>query len=461
MRARDRRARSAGAAGWTPKAAPAEGQPGGRAPGGGPKGVRQGRWKRGVAPLLALGVAAFAAGGGWGLAAAERRGAVVDWAGRSFDVYPEQRIPLLFKHQRHLELGVHCVLCHGSVQTSESALDRNIPGHSTCGICHLMQLPNASEIYPKAACTTCHGAVVEGRPEDLGPPPEFAPLDAGKHPISLEIPPARLNFSHKLHIDRGTPCLDCHPGVDQATLATRDHLPDMRLCLGCHDGTTAPSDCTVCHLQGAGGRVRTDLGGAALLAPTGRFRPDDHGDPRWLEMLHRSAARFDAESCNACHAPQACLDCHDGTVEPRGLHPADWVMTHGLQALHGAPDCRACHDAQSFCQDCHAAAAVLPGAFPGVQADPPGGLRFHPEGWGGTVGEIPGPEHHSHPARRSLEACQGCHVDDDCRSCHAIVSPHPESWKEPPAGWRFGQGEGTVCLRCHAPQDERLDAVGR
>ena len=61
-----------------------------------------------------------------------------DSESRSEQVYPPQQLPLNFSHRRHLEQGAQCQLCHASTSTSTSATDDNLPGHTTCGICHQM-----------------------------------------------------------------------------------------------------------------------------------------------------------------------------------------------------------------------------------------------------------------------------------------------------------------------------------
>jgi c(7)-type cytochrome triheme protein len=382
-------------------------------------------------------------------------------APRSLQIIPEQQIPLTFSHTLHRTSGVACVVCHGSVQQSVQAADDNLPDHTICGLCHRMEQPAAAEMYPKAACSTCHEGFTDGTHEHVGPAPTFAPVAGAPRPAPVVIEAARLHFSHQLHLNGGIECTTCHEGIENATKATRAHLPGMDTCLTCHNGREAPDACTTCHLQGDGGRVRTDLGEAwDLLKPSGRFRPDDHFQDQWIRH-HEAAARVDEESCNSCHKPQECLDCHDGVAKVRELHPADWVMTHGLEAMRTDLNCRSCHDAGTFCRDCHTRAGVKPGSFPGRTSDPPGNLQFHPEGWGGLAGEIPGAEHHSHQARRSLQSCESCHAQDDCLECHVFVNPHPRGWSEAPDNFRFGQGDGEVCMTCHQPGDPDVSRVGR
>jgi len=375
---------------------------------------------------------------------------------RSHNIYPEQQIPVRFPHQRHLENGLVCEVCHSMVLGSTQASDRNLPGHQLCGACHRAEQPEAEMMFPKSGCQDCHPGWTEGSHTQIGP--DLLPLPDGPKPPALVMPPARLTFSHKLHLDQGAVCLDCHPGIPTAEEGTVEHLPTMYDCLACHDGRRAPDECATCHLQDMGtGRLLTDLFGTDPLAPIGLYRPDDHSDPEWIRR-HEFAARADQDQCSACHAPSVCLACHDGVQKDQRLHPGDWQMTHGLEAQRRTLECRACHDAESFCSDCHQRTAVRRGDFPGVTGDPAGTLAFHPEGWEGVLGEIAGPEHHSHVARRSLETCATCHTEDSCVECHSFVNPHGDRYSDP-KDWGYGQGSGMVCSRCHQPGDPNLAGI--
>lgn len=371
---------------------------------------------------------------------------------RSKVIYPEQQIPLRMVHGAHLASGLTCEVCHGTVLASESVADDNLPEHTLCAACHRAELPNGGEMFPKSGCPDCHEGWTEGSHEHIGP--TLAPLPDAPKPPPVVIPPAKLTFSHKLHIEQGAVCLDCHIGIDEAERGTVQHLPSMYTCLSCHDGRKAPDECSTCHLQDlVTGAVGTNVDGETL-APAGRFRPDDHTDPMWLHR-HEFGARMDPDQCSSCHAQKECLDCHDGVQKIQRIHPGDWHMTHGLQAARRDIECKSCHDSENFCGDCHSRVGVAMGAFPGERGDPPGDARFHPPGWKGVLGEIPSAEHHSFQARRSLETCSTCHQPDQCVECHAFINPHPDSYADP-GNWRFGAGEGEVCGTCHLPDDERL-----
>jgi len=376
-------------------------------------------------------------------------------APRSASVYPAQEIPLRMVHQRHLANGLTCEVCHSSVLESTQTSDRNLPPHTLCAACHRAELPNAHEMFPKSGCADCHEGWTEGKPEHIGP--DLAPLPDAPKPPPVVLPPALLTFSHAGHLAAGAVCLDCHIGIDQAERGTVQHLPTMYTCLTCHDGRKAPDECTTCHLQDpATGRQATALGGDPM-APIGRFRPDDHTDPEWIHR-HEYAARADQDQCSSCHEQRQCLECHDGVQKLQRIHPGDWQMTHGLQALRRDLECKACHDSETFCKDCHETAATSMGAFPGERGNPIGSARFHPPGWKGELGEVANAEHHSFQARRSLETCSTCHQPDQCVECHSFVNPHGNGYADP-GSWRFGQGDGAVCSTCHQPGDEALNGL--
>ncbi|HEX7704701.1 MAG TPA: cytochrome c3 family protein, partial [Kofleriaceae bacterium] len=51
-------------------------------------------------------------------------------------VYPLQRLPLIFSHQKHLARGTACTACHPNATSSQSAVDNLIPTETQCRACH-------------------------------------------------------------------------------------------------------------------------------------------------------------------------------------------------------------------------------------------------------------------------------------------------------------------------------------
>ncbi len=392
-------------------------------------------------------------------------------ARRSPAIYPPQRIPLRFFHGVHLETGsLTCLDCH-RVAKSYRASDRHIPGHETCEKCHLVEHPapaapeaeseassdaveamydfygappdeeEAAAAEPENDCSLCHPAWTEGHDEEIEP---------------ILLPAAHLNFPHKTHLDEGIGCATCHGVLDDADLATRQNLPKMAVCLTCHNAVVGEQGgCTTCHLTQRDGRLQQRF-------PTGVLQPGpsplgiDH-HPGWIRS-HARAGRMAQATCNTCHTPQWCVDCHDGTFKPFSIHPADFVNTHQVAARQGAMQCMGCHWEQSFCVTCHERLGVGSQAPVGRVAGDPGSgptfrlppretnLHFHPPGW---KDDVVGPNHHAHQARRNITACVSCHREESCAVCHSTGikarNPHLPGFA---CATMFAKNPRS-CVKCH------------
>ncbi len=368
--------------------------------------------------------------------------------GPSRVVYPAQRLPLRFSHALHLRLeAVTCVTCHDRAPTSRSAIDLLTPGEAACRACHAIDrmrpegtgAPAASgaPAAPATACVACHPGHVPGQAV-----------------ARVVVPPPNLKFSHAAHAT--TACQTCHGDLaaDDVGLATRDQLPRMASCLGCHDGVQAASACTTCHLSTQGGRVRTELPDGRLV-PTGGVTGAVHD----LEFRtrHDRIARAEARTCATCHEERFCADCHAGVVKPMDFHPGGYVTLHAIEARRGVPDCTVCHNTQRFCVGCHERAGVGVRAERGFDRTGVVG-RFHPPGWA-----APGPrglDHHATEAQRNLRSCAGCHREDFCAECHTAeparlgVSPHGPGWRGSGRCRALASKNQRMCLRGHT------DAMG-
>jgi len=342
-------------------------------------------------------------------------------------VYPRQTLPLSFSHLEHARRGLDCVPCHADVLESTRAADRLLPGEAACTGCHAIDR-NA----PDGKCAVCH-------PGWNG---------AGEPPRAV-IPTPNLKFSHKVHASRNIACAACHGDLvgEGVGLATREQLPRMATCLGCHDGKRAQSACTACHISTPKGLVQTDL-------REGKLVPADH-DLRFRRD-HAAAARNDARTCASCHEQRWCLDCHDGVVKPFDLHGNDYIRLHTIDARRNVPDCKGCHRLQTFCTGCHARSGVSDDPRTGEFKRSGDADRFHPQGWTGTD-----PRHaadHSYQAQRNLRACASCHREDFCVGCHRTVSPHPPGFAGTARCRALASRTSRTCLRCHARlEDARCD----
>jgi hypothetical protein len=400
-------------------------------------------------------------------------GASEDDGGPSPIVFPEQQLPLRFNHKKHVkELGASCTTCHDLARTSTQAADSLLPAGTRCDGCHGTNHRNpvavtTDESRPLGQCGFCHAGYDPKRPNLVA---------------RVVIPKPNLRFNHQKHVTgAGMACARCHGHVEELTLATRDQLPRMKACIGCHvlgssdvgwasavASTSAAThkasgECRTCHLTDRSGVLTTTFASGKLLPPPWL---NDAGHGADFIQRHKSIAGDDSRFCANCHQEKFCVACHDGNVRPRSIHPNDFLSQHAIAARQNSPRCTSCHQQQSFCLTCHQRAGV---AMSGPIADQANRGRFHPPKSVWTDGPR-GAQHHAWEAERNLNACVSCHQERDCAMCHATRG----------AGGRgpspFGTGQGTnphplgfagrcqqalrqnprPCFVCHAPSDQDL-----
>ncbi len=364
-------------------------------------------------------------------------------------IFPIQALPITFSHAKHLGRApdLQCVDCHDKAEDSTSAVDRLTPGEDACTMCHPIDRAQPEQVIagkPPVACKACHPGFVAGQPV-----------------ARIVIPTPNLKFDHQKHKDVG--CKTCHGDLaaEGVGLATRDQLPRMRLCLGCHDDRRGASACTTCHLSNVEGRVRITLPDGPLQ-PSGRLEGDAHDLD--FRMHHAAAAQTSGAYCDNCHAERFCTDCHMGVAKPMDFHGGDYVLIHAVEARRGVPDCTACHREQSFCVACHERSGV------GDRLDTPGlgefrstsgdrAEHFHPSGWASSTGR--GANHHAREFQRNPQQCASCHREDFCLTCHSAepaasvhFNPHPASWKGSAQCAALAKRAGRMCLRCHITPEQ-------
>ena len=116
-------------------------------------------------------------------------------------VYPAQRLPVTFSHQKHLARGAKCEACHPAASTSRSAVDNLIPTEVQCRACHAIERDQPTkQATPVAACTGCHPGFQPGAPVE-----------------TTYLTPTPLKFDHIAHAKQT--CESCHDvrKVDRAT----------------------------------------------------------------------------------------------------------------------------------------------------------------------------------------------------------------------------------------------------
>jgi hypothetical protein len=376
--------------------------------------------------------------------------------GPSEVVFPGQRLPILFSHKMHLKMKLACDFCHDRAETSTRSSDQLTPSEEPCRACHKIERDKPEkEAIPEARCDGCH---------------VYPPGSDVQRPPPVEVPPPNLKFNHKVHADRRIPCERCHGTMDQVKLATREELPRMPLCLGCHNqvalANRAPAKCSTCHLTAEDGTLETHFA-TGLLVPSGTLKGDAHG-PNFVRE-HSSVGK-DLAYCETCHRREMCIACHNGVVKPLSFHGNDYVSIHAIDARKWSMNCNGCHREQTFCLGCHERVGVVDrqtAAAPNAGDVARPARRFHPpyDKW---VLPPRTPDHHAWQAERNMRQCVSCHRQETCLECHSTpggprgagaafnANPHPPGFAGSRACSAMASRNGRVCLKCHAPGDAQL-----
>jgi len=328
-----------------------------------------------------------------------------DDPGPSDVIFPQQDLTIRFNHKFHIAAQHRqCKNCHPGAYTSDSAQDKLTPPGTVCDNCHLTDHSNLAKVEAgdddMGKCAFCHVGYKDGD---------------GNKVRGFVLPRANMLFTHKRHADRNINCGQCHGSVQDVEEATRDQMPRMRGCFGCHQmgdvasRGDAKAACDTCHIKALGVMKTTFASGK--LSPPRWLHNAEHG-PDFIER-HRRVAGADSQFCSNCHKEDFCTDCHDGRVRPRRIHPNDYLNMHAVDARMATERCTSCHREQSFCLDCHLRAGVGQSSPSSVHPN----SRFHPPAaiWSSAVR---GPGHHANEAQRNLNACVSCHIERDCVTCH-------------------------------------------
>ncbi|MBX3206927.1 MAG: cytochrome c family protein [Labilithrix sp.] len=336
-------------------------------------------------------------------------GAFAADTGPSVAVYPPQKLTIRFNHKFHVVTQkLECKSCHKGALTSQSVADVLTPQPTLCDGCHGTDHANLNAVQAgddeSGKCGFCHVGYKDGD---------------GNRVAKFQIPRSNMVFNHQKHAARNINCQQCHGDVQELELATRDQLPRMRGCFGCHQHPDsaargdAKSACDTCHVKGGaaeGGRLKTTFASGVMNPP--RWMHNAQHAPDFIQR-HKYVAANDSQFCSNCHKEEYCTGCHDGRVRPRSIHPADYLNMHATEARLAMQKCTSCHREQSFCLGCHQRLGV---SMSGPTAVREAG-RFHPpkQEWSDAPRR---PGHHAFEAMRNLNACVSCHIERDCVICH-------------------------------------------
>ena len=193
-----------------------------------------------------------------------------------------------------------------------------------------------------------------------------------------------IRVEHTQFMKSGTKCLDCHTKSASGQI---EYSKGMDVCIVCHDGVKASSECSTCHTKNFA------AASAARVKPVNGIEHDITMD------------------CYRCHNSARCDSCHGGVRMPHSKK----FMTTGLHAYDAASavwnktsKCTKCHKNNADCKKCH-------GDFP-----------FH----------------YSSENKFNKTHTSGMWENKDCGLCHTYFNPDFKKSVKP--------GDNYICVSCHS-----------
>lgn len=272
------------------------------------------------------------------------------------------------------------------------------PVAASCATCHAQDF-----------CAQCHVNALEVPAiQALAADPRSLAIRAALEAPSSHADPAFLRQHGGQVRKRAATCATCHT---------------QESCLTCHVGSPASVQAIRAAPHGMGAQVK-------------RRRPESHGLD--FSKTHAAPASARPQTCAACHARPACLECHrPGAADaPPGYHPAGFLTTHPAAAYNRESSCNECHSQTQFCTNCHVGAGLIsPGRLRGI--------GFHDAKQAFFL-------NHGQAARQNLESCVACHAERDCLTCHSSLGGRRFN----PHGPGFDPGtlrrkNSQACTACH------------
>jgi len=383
---------------------------------------------------------------------------------------------LRFTHRKHAERVVKaaaadsvlpCRACHIATGTDPMQVRRAVVPN--CFSCHGIRASHFEA--PDTACSTCHLPLVQAVRLTSAAIRDFpAPAShresgfaAGLHgelaraarPVAASCATCHArDFCAQCHVNAPeVPAIQAL-AADPRSLAVRaklgapsshadpaflrQHGRQVRKraasCATCH----TQESCLTCHVGSPASvqAIRAAVPGRGKGAQVQRRRPESHGLD--FSKTHAAPASARPQTCAACHARPACLECHrPGAADaPPGYHPAGFLTTHPAAAYSRESSCNECHSQTQFCTNCHVGAGLVsPGRLRGI--------GFHDAKQAFSL-------NHGQAARQNLESCVACHAERDCLTCHSSAGGRRFN----PHGPGFDPGtlqrkNSQACTACH------------
>ncbi|MHB9002733.1 MAG: NapC/NirT family cytochrome c [Coriobacteriia bacterium] len=274
---------------------------------------------------------------------------------------------------RAATLDVVCMSCHADTPPEFQARIHFDHESVECAGCHAPQVLAGRVVLAIQLLGDVDASFFGGAPGVA----KYAGADTclSCHPgINQTVVGARIRVSHReFAFDRTYRCIDCHSSVGHGPTGSLGDRPRMSLCLRCHNGNVASSECDVCHVGDVAGAngisildyPRIELGPVATCRGCHSLAAcnECHG----LELPHPAnfaegeehgplAAFGRRELCNRCHVSTDCaVACHSGASDPSAAHVKTWRTDHARNSSRETQrQCRECHNKANFrCNMCH------------------------------------------------------------------------------------------------------------
>lgn len=186
---------------------------------------------------------------------------VVGWSPYVTQAHVALVQPVPFSHEHHVgRLGIDCRYCHTSVETSAFA---GMPPSKTCMNCHQEIWFGSATLEPVRESFKTDRSIAWQRVHNL---PQF------------------VYFNHRIHVNKGIGCVECHGRVDRMPFTYQEKSLLMSWCLECHRDPEK-------HL-----RPREAIFEMAWKPPT-----DESGLQTALAKTYHLRSVEELTSCSTCH----------------------------------------------------------------------------------------------------------------------------------------------------------------
>ena len=117
-----------------------------------------------------------------------------------------------------------------------------------CEYCHTLSRSGETLTIPRASfCMQCHQTIATANPgvQKLA---DYAKADRTIPWVRIYELPSFVSFSHKVHLQHGAICEECHGAVAQRVRLFKESDISMATCVNCHRARQASTGCSTCHM---------------------------------------------------------------------------------------------------------------------------------------------------------------------------------------------------------------------